>query len=153
MVEHGQGEGRLGDEHVARHRLEGRAGRIGAALVVAGDDDALALVLEHSLCGAEDVTGGHEAHRDAADGDAFAVFQRLLAGIRHVLEAGAHDRQGFRRGERAAMARPGVIAVAVGDHGAAHRHGGVDIEIAGLTIEAARRRVEPGARVERVGRH
>ena len=42
VAEHRQREGRLGDEHVARHQLERRAGRIGDVLVVAGGDDAQA---------------------------------------------------------------------------------------------------------------
>ena len=42
MAEHRQPEGRLGDEEVAADELEGRRGRIGAALVVAGDDGATA---------------------------------------------------------------------------------------------------------------
>jgi hypothetical protein len=34
-----------------------------------------------------------------------------------------------------------MVAMAVGDHGALHCHGGVDIEVAGFTIEATRRRI------------
>jgi hypothetical protein len=41
--------------------LEGGAGRIRPALVVAGDDDALAAMLQHDLSGAEHVAGRHEA--------------------------------------------------------------------------------------------
>jgi hypothetical protein len=46
-----------------------------------------------------------------------------------------------------------MVAMAVGNDGAGDRHGGVDIEIARLTIEAARGGVEPGARIKSVGRH
>ena len=146
-MEHRQGEGRLGDEDVAGHRLEGRAGRIGPALEVARDDDALALVCQHCLRRAQDVAGRRELHIDVADPHAFAIFQRLLVGVGHVLEAGAHDRQRFGRGQRRTMAGPGMVAMAMGDHGARHRDGRVDIEVAGLAIEAARRRIEPGARI------
>src|SRR5512138_234031 len=45
VPKHGQSEGRLGDEDVARDRHEARAGRVRAALVIARDDDALTLVL------------------------------------------------------------------------------------------------------------
>ena len=55
---------------------------------------------------------------DVADPHAFAILQRLLAGVGHVLEAGAHDRQRLGRGQRRAMAGPGMVAMAVGDHGA-----------------------------------
>ncbi len=43
VMEHGQRERRLGDEHVARDDLERCARRIGGALVVSGDDGALAV--------------------------------------------------------------------------------------------------------------
>ena len=79
MAEHRQAEGRLGDEDVAGHRHEQRAGRVGAALVVAGDDDLLALMLEHDLRGAEHVAGGNEADVDLADADALAIGDRLPA--------------------------------------------------------------------------
>ena len=110
------------------------------------------LMFQHDLCRTEDMAGRHQAHLDVADLHALAVFQRLLRGVGHVLEAGAHDRQRLGRGQRAAMAGPGMVAMAMGDHGAGHRHGGVDIEVARLTIEAARRRIEPGARIQGVGR-
>ncbi len=80
-------EGRLGDEHVARDGLERRAGRIGAALVVARHDDALASVCQHCLRRAQDVAGRREADLDLADPHALAVSQRLLLGIGHVLES------------------------------------------------------------------
>jgi len=69
--------------------------------------------------------------------DAVTIWQRLLAGVRHVLEAVAHDGQRLGRGERAPVARPGMVAMAVGDDGAGtatrgrHRN-------RRLTIEAAR---------------
>ena len=43
VAEDRQAEGRLGDEEIAAPELEGRAGRVGGALVVAGDDRAGAL--------------------------------------------------------------------------------------------------------------
>ena len=41
MAEHRQSKRRLSDEDVAGHELERRAGRVGAALVIARNDDAL----------------------------------------------------------------------------------------------------------------
>jgi hypothetical protein len=46
VTEHGKPEGRLSDEDIAFYRLEWGAGRIGAALVIAGDDDRLAAIFE-----------------------------------------------------------------------------------------------------------
>jgi hypothetical protein len=145
MMEHRQGECRLGDEDVAGHRLEGRAGRVGPALEIARHDDALAFVCKHCLRRSQDVAGRREAHIDLADPYAFAIFQRLLVGIGHILEACAHDRQRFGSGQCRTMAGPRMVAMAVRDHGARHGDGRIDIEIAGLAIEAARRRIEPGA--------
>src|SRR3546814_11528109 len=54
MAEHRQAEGRLGDEDVARDDFERRAGRVGAALVVAGDDDPFATIFHRDLRAAED---------------------------------------------------------------------------------------------------
>src|SRR3546814_18959573 len=62
VPEDGQPERRLGDEDVAGHRFERRAGRVRTTLVIAGDDDPLAGMFEPDLGGAEDVTGGDEAH-------------------------------------------------------------------------------------------
>ena len=79
MAEHRQGEGGLGDEQIAGHELEGRAGRVGAALIVAGDDDAAALPFDHHLRAAEHMAGGHEPHGDVADLERLAIGERLAA--------------------------------------------------------------------------
>ncbi len=49
MTEHRQAERRLGDEHVARHEFERRAGRIGRVLVVARRHNAHAAGLDQDL--------------------------------------------------------------------------------------------------------
>ena len=77
MAKDRQPERRLGDEDVAALRLERRAGRIGPALVVAGDDDARALMLEHHLGAAEHMAGGDERDADPAAADRLAIGQRL----------------------------------------------------------------------------
>ena len=81
VAEHRQGEGRLGHEDVAGDRLEGRAGRVAAALVVAGNDDALAGMLQHDLGRAEDMAGRHQPDRDIAQIDGFAI-RRAAAPVR-----------------------------------------------------------------------
>jgi hypothetical protein len=63
----------FGDEDVARHRLEGGAGRVRPALVIAGDDHPLAAMFHHDLGGAEHVPGGDEADVHLAEPDHLAI--------------------------------------------------------------------------------
>ena len=97
------------------------------------------------------MTGRRQLDIHFADAHAFAILQRLLAGVRHAFEADAHDGERFRRGERFPMAGPGMVAMAMGDHRLRHGDGRIDIKVARLAVEAARRRIEPGARVQGVG--
>ena len=60
MVEDRQAEGRLGNEDITGDRFEGPASRVGAALVIAGDDDPLPTRLDRDLGGAEHMTGRME---------------------------------------------------------------------------------------------
>src|SRR5690606_29526930 len=60
MAKNRKAEGRLGDEEIAGHGLERRAGRIGPSLVVAGDDGTLPAIVEDDLGAAEDMSGGNE---------------------------------------------------------------------------------------------
>src|SRR3546814_6539916 len=60
VAEHRQAKGRLGDEDIARDDFEGRAGRVGAALIVAGDDDPLAPIFHQYLRAAEDMARSDE---------------------------------------------------------------------------------------------
>ena len=117
MAEDRQREGGLGDEDVAGHRLEAHAGRVVAALVVAGDDDAAALPFQHDLRRAQHMTGRDQGDTHAAMGQGFAIAQRLLLASRIPLaEAGFHDRQGFRRGKHGTMAGARMVGMAVADH-------------------------------------
>ena len=84
MAEYREAEGRLGDEHVARHGHEAGTGRVRAALVIAGDHDPLTLVLQHDLGAAEHMAGRHEADIDVADADGLVVSDRLAARLRPV---------------------------------------------------------------------
>ena len=59
VAKHRQGERRLGHEDIAGLRLEGRAGWVGPALVIPGNDDPSALVFDDELRAAQDVPGRH----------------------------------------------------------------------------------------------
>jgi hypothetical protein len=144
VAEDRQGERRFGDENVAGHELEGGAGRVGGALVVARDDDALALPFEHHLGGAEDVAGRHQAQGDAVDVARLAVGQRVEAAARLVAVAGAHDLERVGRGEHGGVVGPGVVGVAMGDHRAVDGALRIDVELARGAVEALGRRVQPG---------
>ena len=118
VAEHRQRERRLGDEHVAGHELEGRAGRIGGALVVAGDDGALAVPVEHDLRRAEDMPGGSEPHADAVDRALRAERLRLEGAGALRPHAHLHDLDGFGRRQHGGVAGARMVAMAVRDDGA-----------------------------------
>ena len=75
MAEHGQREGGFGDEHIARHGFEGRAGGVETALIITRSDDALALPFEQDLRGTKDVACGDKAHGNAVD-----IVRLVIAG-------------------------------------------------------------------------
>src|SRR5690349_16124458 len=77
MAEYRQAEGRFGNEDIAGNRLERRAGRIGAALVVARCHDPAATVFQHRLSTAKDMTGRGETDIDITDPQALAIGQWL----------------------------------------------------------------------------
>ena len=143
MAEHRQRKGRLGHEHVAGDRLEGRAGRVAAALVVARHDDALAGILQHDLGRAEDMAGRHEPERNVAQIDRFAITKRLRLSGGGLAVARPHDRQGLRRGEDLAVAGPGVIGMAMGDDGPVDRADRIDIEPGRRAPQTALGRFQP----------
>ncbi len=132
MAEDGQPERGFGHEHVAGLDAEGRASGIGAALVIARDDDAGAGMLQHHLRRAENMAGGDQAQADIADLQGFVVFQRLRSGLHLGAIAYAHDRQRRRSRERACVAGARMVGMAVRDHRALDRLGRVDEKPAGL---------------------
>jgi len=143
MAEDRQAESRLGDEDVAGHRLERRAGRVGAALVVARDDDPGAVMLQHDLGAAQHMAGRSQPELDRAERQALAIAERLQAAARCVAEAHPHDRQGTRRRQHPLMAGPRMVAMAVADHRPVDRPARIDVETAGLAIETLRPDLEP----------
>src|SRR5271165_3204813 len=80
-------ECRLGDKEVAINRLERGAGRVGSALVIAGDDNPAAAIIEHNLGAAEHMAGWHQSHLNLADCYFFAISERLHRGASVVAVA------------------------------------------------------------------
>src|SRR5690606_18037645 len=130
-------EGRLRDEGVAEHRLEGLATGIALPLVVARDDPHLARVLDAHLRGAEHVSGGKERHADGAELDGLAELERTKSRPRrHAMrdEADPASRRDVLSG--AALE---VIAGRVRDHGTIDGAARSDTHAAGLAIKPVRR--------------
>ena len=153
VAEDRQAEGRLRHEHVAGHRLEGRAGGVARALVVAGDHGPAPLPLQADLGRAEHVPGRRQPDADAVLRHLLAGADRLLRVARPALaHARPHDGQRLGRRQDGAVAGPGVVGMAVGDHRAFHRAHRVDGEAAGQAVQALGRDPEPGFRVRRHGR-
>ena len=143
VAEDRQAEGRLGDEHVALHRLERRTGRIGAAFVIARYDDALAAMIEHDLRRSQHMPGGHEAGlHPAAAVDRLAIRHRM-PGLRAI--ARRHDRERFRRRPHRIMPAARMIGMAVRDERAGAGPRGIDPDIRGFHIDAVRMRFDPVA--------
>ena len=118
MAEDRQAERRLGDEEIAGDRLEGSAGRIGRALVIARHDDARALRLDGDLGRAEDVAGRMEAHRRIADPDLLAEPGDLPRPGKGLAAAQRHDGERLARRQHGAMAGARMVGMAMRDQGA-----------------------------------
>ncbi len=136
MAKYRQAKRRLGDEDVAGHHFERRAGRIGRVLVVAGGDDAGILAGDGDLGRTEHMAGGMEFDFDVAEPDFLAIADRLRRAGKIVAIAQPHHVERLLGGQHRAMAGPGVVGMPVGDHGTldgAHR---VDMETARLAAQA-----------------
>ena len=79
---------------------------------------------------------GMEFDFDVAELDLFAIANRLRAAGKIVAIAQPHHVERFLRREHRAMARPGMIGMAMRDHGALDRAHRVDMEAAGLAAQA-----------------
>jgi hypothetical protein len=135
MPEHRQPECRFGDEDVARHHFERRAGRIPRVLVVAGGDNAGILAGNRDLRRAQHMTGGVEFHLDVAEPYLFAVRNRLRVACKIVAVAQPHHVERFPGGQHRAMAGPGVVGMAMGDDGTFDRPDRIDVKTAGLAAQ------------------
>lgn len=129
-----QTEGRLGDEGMATHRLEGITGAIRLDLVVARSDPDFAAVLEAHLGRAQHVAGGVKTQGDAVMVDGLAIGQGLQVDV--TSQARAQNALARRGGQVMGAAGTRMVAMAMGDDGALDGAPGVDIEISGRTIQA-----------------
>ncbi len=103
-------------------------------------------MLDDDLRAAEHVACGQEPHGRVADAPRLAVG-RAVEGARGLrAEAGAHDRRRRGRGHHRGMARAGMIAVSVRDHGAVDRPVRIDVEIARHAVEPAAGLLQPPLR-------
>ncbi len=136
VTEHRQAERRLGDEDIAWHQLERRAGGIGHVLVVAGRHDPQPVGLDGNLRRAEHVPGRMKRGADAVERDALAVADGLRAAGEVLAVAQPHDVERLLRGEHRAVTGARVVRVAMRDQRPLDRAGRVDVEAAGFAADA-----------------
>src|SRR5216683_1638192 len=128
VTEHRKAEGGLGDEDIARNQFERRAGGVGRVLVVAGGDDAGVLAGDRDLRRAQYMACGVKFDGDVAESYRFAIGDGLRSAGEIIAVAQPHHVEGLLRGQHRAMARPGMVGMAVGDHGALDRPYRIDVE-------------------------
>ena len=129
-----QAEGRFGDERVAAHRLERRAGGVGSEFVVARDHPDFAAAFDANLRGPEDVSGRMEGDADLSDADRGAVGLGLDCGV--VIHARPQQGLSRKRGQIGARTAAGVVAMSVSNQRAIDGEGRVDMEIPGRAVQA-----------------
>ena len=124
----------LGDERVAPHGFERRAGGIGGALVVSQPRPKLpSAILDSDLRRSQDVTCGMERDADAAERQRVAVRQGFDACLRP--EPAFQEAPGRFGAQVGLAARPRVIAVDVRNQRAFGRSPGIHVEAAGRAVE------------------
>ncbi len=148
MVEDRQAEGRLGDEDIAGDRHEGRAGGIGAALVIAGNDDAQPILFDGDLGRTEHMAGRVKAHPHAIDIDLFPEGCGLLFSAKILAITQPHDVQGLACCQHLGMARAGMVRMAVGDQRPLDGTDRIDMEAADGAEQPGR-----GGMKQRLGFH
>ena len=123
--------------------FEAGAGRVGAALIIAGDDGARPAIFEQHLCAAKDMPGGIECHAGLAALHDFAIGDPLAAAGKILAIADGHDPQRLLGREHGAMAGPRMVRMAMRDDGAVHGASRVDIGFGGRAIEALGAHFQP----------
>ncbi len=128
VTKYGETEGGLGDEHIAGHHFERRAGGVRRVLVVAGGDDAGILAGHRDLRRTQHMTRGMKFDGDVAECYFLAIGDGLGAAGKIVAVAQPHHVERLLRRQHRAMAWPGVIGMAMGDHGPFDRPHRIDME-------------------------
>ena len=82
------------------------------------------------------MAGGMKFDADIAEFEFLAIGDGLRGAREIVAVAQPHHVERFLRGQHRAMAGPGVVGMAVGDHGALDRAHRIDMEAAGLAAQA-----------------
>ena len=86
------------------------------------------------------MAGGMECDPNVAETNSLAVGDGLCAAGEIIAIAQPHDVERFLGGQHRAVARPGVVGMAMGDDGALDRPDRIDMKAAGLAAQARRRR-------------
>ena len=94
--------------------------------------------------------GRRQTHLDPVAADGLAIGQRPHRPGVVLPEPGLHDRQGLVGGQDQLMARPGVVGMAMGDHGAGHGTHRINVEIPRRAIEAGGLGAKDGFRPDHV---
>ena len=146
MAEYRQREGRFGDEDIAGNGLETETGRIGAALVVAGGDNAHAILLDSDLRRTQHMAGRMKADDDAIDFDGIAKSGSLrFAGeIRAIAQA--HNVERLLRRHHLSMAGACMVGMAMSDQCAIDGRTGSIWKSPAGRIEAGRCRAQQSFR-------
>ena len=137
MAEHRQPKGRLGDEQIAGHHLERRAGRVRPALIIPRHHRPRPARLDHDLRRAEHMPGGNQRHRHIADLPGVTIFQRLDLPKRPAPIPRLSDRRRLRRRKQDLRSRTAMVAMAMGHHRPGNRLNRIDMKITGRAIQTA----------------
>ena len=95
---------------------------------------------DRDLRRAEHMAGGMKFYRDVAEPDFLAIGDGLGAAGEIVAIAQPHHIEGFLRRQYRAMPGPGMVGMAVRDHGPLDRPHRIDMKAAGLATETGGRR-------------
>ena len=106
-------------------------------------------VVLSNLGTAQDMSSRHQPDIHIIDPDRLAIGDRLQRSAGVVAVPRPHDGQSLRRGKHRSVVGPGMVGVAVGDHGLVDRSGRVDMESARFDIQAVRPDADPAFRLRR----
>ncbi|MND69453.1 hypothetical protein D3C80_609290 [compost metagenome] len=129
VMEDRQAEGCFGNEDITGDRFERIAGRVDAALVIARDDDAHAVLFNEDLGRAEDMACRAEHHLDAVDENLLSPCGRLFAACEILAVTDRHDVERLAGGKHMTMAGAGMIGMTMGNQRPFDGADRIDVEI------------------------